>query len=724
MSEKTGEQFLHAKDSNLHSSGYVELEQIHRQRAGEEVHNKPADKIADWLQVLEQTHGHEDPQVLERIKESYHRQYVIKPESVPEAAFELEARIARQQGYGDIEISDEFRQAKTEQIIAGQKSSLDKWVNYLTSTDANSYPMWGKYWAFTSMVKMGKFEKKIDDDGKEHARFAKRTTDTVAPFPPLNPRALALTLDAILAKATKKGIPKNERQPVTNTSTRLSDSEFAHLLSGESFATLYTQFLIELPAYSAESLRETRGSWVKYPQYSDAQPLVDSLDGYPLEWCTAGLEVAQEQLEGGDLYVYYSLDDQDEAKIPRVAIRMEDERIAEVRGIAPDQNMDPYINEVVKDKLSEFPDGEDYQFRAADMARLTAIEEASMNGQPITPGDLWFLYEFDREIEGFGYDRDPRIRELLAGRDVIDDFATLYEVDPSDHTTLANHLLNDGQVDKLADYLYSFTGLDVTIANRLLWTHRSEDVARNLKSFTGLDATSANRFIDLGGGYSLALNLDKFTGVDHPALANRLIESGNGDAVANNLNKFTGVDPIAIANRLIELGLSSAVANNLDKFKGFDSSNFANKLIEDGQDLLIARNLSKFTDVDHEALANRLIESGKIEALAENIDRFTGVDNKALANRLIEDHKGWMVAANLRRFTGIDHTELADQLIENGQGDDLATSLGQFKGVDTSDIARRLIEAGQGHAVAANLHKFTELTDDQKADIREKYSQR
>jgi hypothetical protein len=72
--EKSGEQFLHQRDQRLHTSTPVEHEQERRQRAEEEVSQKPADKLAAWMQVLERTHmGHmDDPRVLERIKDYYH----------------------------------------------------------------------------------------------------------------------------------------------------------------------------------------------------------------------------------------------------------------------------------------------------------------------------------------------------------------------------------------------------------------------------------------------------------------------------------------------------------------------------------------------------------------------------------------------------------------------------------------------------------------------------
>jgi len=59
------EQFLHQKDSKLHTSKPVEHEQARRKRRGEQTSQKPADKLASFMEVLEQTHlGHrDDPRV-------------------------------------------------------------------------------------------------------------------------------------------------------------------------------------------------------------------------------------------------------------------------------------------------------------------------------------------------------------------------------------------------------------------------------------------------------------------------------------------------------------------------------------------------------------------------------------------------------------------------------------------------------------------------------------
>lgn len=438
MPERFGEQFLHQQDSGLHTSKPVEHEKARKERKSEEASQKPAEKIADWLKLLEKTHiGHRDnPEVAERIKKYYHKEYVIKPESIPESAFLLEQRIARQLGHGNVEITQEFRERKTEQIINDQKQSLDKWIDYLTAPEADVYPTWAKYWAFASMVKMGKLEKKADEQGNENARFKKRTEDTVSAFPPINPRALAMTFGVINERAKEKVKPKNYRSPATNKSKKLSDKQFQDLLTTENFSKIYSQFLIEMPEYSKEGLQETRGKWVKYDQGSDPKPLVKSLEGHPLEWCTAGIDTARTQLEGGDFYVYYSLGKDDEPEnpsIPRLAIRMEGTRIAEPpRGIAPDQHLDPFIAPVLEAKLKEFgSEGAAFKKRARDMEKLTELEAKTENKKELTRAELLFLYETDGQIEGFGHHKDPRIKELREKRNPEQDMLIIFECQES-----------------------------------------------------------------------------------------------------------------------------------------------------------------------------------------------------------------------------------------------------------------------------------------------------
>ena len=463
MSEKPGFEFLKQKYNNLHTKQPVEHAQKEKKRRGEEASQKPVDKIGDFMSVLERTHGHHDnPEVLERIKEGYHNKYVIKEEKIPEEYLykqkQEEAKRAFDEGRGEglekdengnFIIPEEENNLAKETLINDQKDSLDSWVDYLSSEDA-TYPTWAKYWAFNSVTKMGKLEKyltcancgkkvsegdkvceneecnkqfKDQDDKKSGHRFQERTENTISPFPTLNARVLAKTIEAIEVQVLEKQKPKKQRGDIENLSLNLDDEEYKKLLSTENFSKLYVQFLGEMPEYSREGLKEIKGEWKKYDQGSEPDELVDSLKGYPLEWCTATYSTAKTQLQGGAFYIYYSNTPQGEPKIPRIAVRMDSNEIAEIRGIEPGQNMDPYITTVLKEKMKDFPGGEKYEKKIEDMKRLKEVYYRYEKDEELDKDDLNFIYEIDNKIEGFGFEKDSRIPEILKNRDKKEDIS-------------------------------------------------------------------------------------------------------------------------------------------------------------------------------------------------------------------------------------------------------------------------------------------------------------
>ncbi|MDP7559190.1 MAG: hypothetical protein QF745_01445, partial [Planctomycetota bacterium] len=206
--------------------------------------------------------------------------------------------------------------------------------------------------------------------------------------------------------------------------------KFEKLLKGENFAKLYAWAIEKVTPASQEVLTSTKGEWIKYDQGSGHMPLVESLQGHGTGWCTAGESTAEIQLRTGDFYTYYSFDEDGKPTIPRAAIRMEEGRIAEVRGVGEEQNLDPYIGEVVQKKLKEFPDGAAYEKKASDMKCLTEIERKVNAGTDLSKDDLAFLYEIKTPIEGFGYERDPRIVELRENRDPEADLPIVFECEP------------------------------------------------------------------------------------------------------------------------------------------------------------------------------------------------------------------------------------------------------------------------------------------------------
>ena len=90
------------------------------------------------------------------------------------------------------------------------------------------------------------------------------------------------------------------------------------------FRKIYTKLFNNL---SIGTCTSNEGIWIKYEKESDPNKLALSLQGKNTGWCTAGVEVAKTQLELGDFYIYYTKDENNEYKNPRIAIRMEDNKI-------------------------------------------------------------------------------------------------------------------------------------------------------------------------------------------------------------------------------------------------------------------------------------------------------------------------------------------------------------------------------------------------------------
>ncbi len=372
--------------------------------------DKKRDRVIKYFERLDRVHNkvtesHSKAAETE-LKKAYHNLYCIKEENIPERRYEEEVRIARERGYGNIELTDQIKKELAKHIISDQEESLDKWIDYfLYDEESKSYEMWEKFWVFQGLQKLGKYD-------KEKHKFSKRDKTTTYPFPPVEKEAIFNTL-----KLMEEYIKDKK-----------SEEEIRNALGSGNFKTLYEYSLEQIMEKGERTHNSNEGKWIKYEQGSDYHLLRDSLQGYYTGWCTAaGENFAKDQLEGGDFYVYYSLDEKGQAKVPRIAIRMEgDYEIAEIRGIADDQNMEPEMLPILHEKLKEFPDKDEYFKKEEDMQRLTEIDNKVHKNIELTKEELKFLYELDGDIQGFGWGKDPRISEIKEGRVFEDDLATIF----------------------------------------------------------------------------------------------------------------------------------------------------------------------------------------------------------------------------------------------------------------------------------------------------------
>jgi len=291
-------------------------------------------------------------------------------------------------------------------VIREQKDSLDNWINYLLSNDSSYLPMWAKVWSFQGMLHIGNLNENKDG-------YKTRSKSTVNPFVSFDSEILGKCVELLKESLNKKDI---------------TDEEIDKIVVSGSFAKLYGKLLANKKTIKTEN---DEGIWIKYNQETEKEinkkikqgkdpeyvKLYNSLQGYNTGWCTAGSrETAKRQICGGDFYVYYTKDKNNEYKIPRIAIRMEQNNIGEIRGVAESQNIESNMEKILEYKLKEFPDAKEYQKKVSDMKRITEIYNKHKNKTELSKEELSFLYEIDEEIIGFGYQKDPRIVEILENR--------------------------------------------------------------------------------------------------------------------------------------------------------------------------------------------------------------------------------------------------------------------------------------------------------------------
>lgn len=403
---------LHLKIPDLQTSPEVSdaVEKRERQTK-EKVPNDPAERIEAYTARLEKVFLNKDERVRERnidmLRGKIYDTFLIKRENVPESYFELQQRVARERGQAVETIPPHVREQMIDTAIEDQKASLNSWIEYLSSDDA-VYPSWYKYFVFRNVTKLSQFDKEL-------GKFKTRTDSTVAPFPDIYREPLAQICDIY--------------EKVKADNKTLKDPEIQEQFS-KKFPTLYAELIQKSLASSMESKEETRGEWVKFNHgnEADAERLFASLESKGTGWCTAGKSTAETQIESGDFYVYYTYDRQNKPTQPRIAIRMEENKIAEVRGIMQHQSLEPQMNDVLENKLKEFgPEADKYKKKSADMKLLTAIENKTKDNQPLTKSDLLFLYELSGKIEGFGYQDDPRVKELREERNLDADKLIIFE---------------------------------------------------------------------------------------------------------------------------------------------------------------------------------------------------------------------------------------------------------------------------------------------------------
>ena len=442
------------------------------------------ERLERYLKKIERIHNKvlDNDQNLERVKQLYYDRYIIKDNDIPNHYFESLQKRYQDQGYGFINLvnpqSDKEKKIKNEHIeaiINEQKESLDNWLNYFLSNDSSYLKMWAKVWAFQGMLEIGNLNKYKDG-------YDRRNRTTVNPFVSFDPEILSKCVRLVEEIFSKK---------------ELNDEEVIKLVESGSFSKIYGKLLANKKQIKSE---KTEGIWIKYNRETEDSieekivkgqvpeyiRLYNSLQGYNTGWCTAGTkDIAKTQILGGDFYVYNSKNDEGNYIIPRIAIRLENNSIAEIRGIASEQNIESNMVEILEEKLKEFPDVESYKKKVKDMKKLTLIYNKHKEDDELTKEDLTFIYEVNSKINNFGYIKDPRIEEIIKDRNKRKDFAYIFDCS-EDEIGLTKEEFDSGR--KLKYYQGDLELQNLTVNGNLVLPEiiNGSLKLRNLTNVTGL----------------------------------------------------------------------------------------------------------------------------------------------------------------------------------------------------------------------------------------------
>lgn len=424
---------------NLHNAPEVKRAAKRAEaRTGEKLTQDPAIRIQNYLDRLERLaldpekkqsrkmFGSESrPRTLGILREMIMERYVRpNKQKMAEGAARVEERAAREIGieahYGEEELAQ-----RGEIAVTDLEKSLDNWISYLSDMN-EPYPVWFRYYAFRNILNLGDYD-------KDRGEFTERSKGSTRLFPDVDRGALAYVEQMIEAARDPEMLGRLRKAeeatgtPADQLITKKKAEDFARL----SFSKQYVEGIRQAGEITPEMREETEGKWIKYGKGTDPTALWASLQNKGTAWCTKGFATAETQLKGGDFYVYYTLDRQGKPTIPRIAIRMQEESIGEVRGVADnDQNLEGNMAEIAEAKMKELPGAERYRKASKDMKLLTTIEKKTKTGKGLTRDDLVFLYETNEPIEGFGYQRDPRIAELRNQRNPKEDAPVVLDCQP------------------------------------------------------------------------------------------------------------------------------------------------------------------------------------------------------------------------------------------------------------------------------------------------------
>lgn len=357
----------------------------------------------------------------------YYRNYVIKSSDIPQSYYDAQLRLAQKSNPKKISFTDQEKKEIVRNAINDQKRSLDPWIDYFVHGNGRFFPIYEQYWVFQGLQKLGQYD-------IHTGKFGKRNKNTVYPFPELNEAAVEMTITLMENFiSSKKVIPGIE------------DAFYSY-----NFRVLY-EFSLKIVLEKA-SFKCNEGIWKKYDCGSDSDILLSELRGKHTGWCVERSSWSGTYLSESDFYIFYTRDINGNFSDPRLCIRVIGDRVVEVRGIGPSQNIELEMLSILEEKLNEF-DFSDFSKNLIDMKKLNLVEEKLRMGVILSKEDLEFLYEIHNIISWFGRSSDPIVKQIIDGRDKYSDLMDIFGVS-KDEIALDISRITDNTKVYLGDIVY------------------------------------------------------------------------------------------------------------------------------------------------------------------------------------------------------------------------------------------------------------------------------
>ena len=608
--------------------------------------------------------------------------------------------------YTESEMNKDYERLRQNQI-----DSINSWTEYLSNKET-PFPTWFKIYAFDSVIKMGTYNHK---DGK----YENRDKSTIAPYPKVNPAALALTLDAV-----NDFFGQDKEKWFTE---HTDDDQLNAIVKSGNFGKIYTHFFKEIykPIPTPERTGDIKGQWFDFYPGQESE-LAEAAQGTP--WCIASehqgayylktnLNIANNKAR----FRLFKLENESSvdgmSKTACASIRFSTKgEVVEVSGLknGSRQTIEDSLIPIVEQEVLKYPLNPEKHFKEKfkDKKELIRLQDKAKKGEELTLDEYVFLYEKNREIFTLdtykgpdlkiaelrniynlsrllqGEDKDAVDQDLLiqklecvlektSSNDIVTNFDTLLEKG-FDINTIFNKLDSHGISYNVDTFLEK--GIDInTIFNKL----NSHGVSQNLNIllengidintiFNKLDSYNISRTLDalLENGIDINTIFDKLDSYDITKNLAILLEKGidvnvifdklDSYEITKNLDTILekGINFNTIFNKLGSYGISQSL-NTLLK-NGIDVNVIFDKL--DSYDITKSLNTLLENGIDTNVIFDKLDSYGvfyHLDTLLKN-----GVDINAAFNKL--DSYGVSQNLNTLLENGVDVNRVFDRLNSDG----------------------------------------------------------